>query len=301
MKLKLENEYMNKYLNFFLQREDPNSHIMTKISKTKILVIGLIFIFSMNLIIIQTLKNQTKLYVKNEIDNSYQQSLLKSETGATGPRGETGITGIKGAQGLEGDKGLDGLKGEQGLQGPQGPQGDQGLPGLQGPKGDAGTANSITLETKFTYGNSAPLLTSEWLEIETTLNPIGALGNEKNSITINAQKVLQGISTVQIVMKPTSPSKRSGYSCSIDANQENVNNPGYSNSIYFKELAFATTLFTNFAADPNSPSELEAQIVIAGGAVFEPGTYYFNVNCQQSPLDIPTYVTKVNVLIFEQN
>jgi hypothetical protein len=271
---------------------------MTKISKIYISLITAIFIFSTSALIVQTIKNKIELSEQKELIKSDKNLKPKVEPGQ---KGEPGVAGPKGDRGAKGKQGNQGIQGLQGIKGADGSKGDQGLQGPQGPKGDSGTANSITLETKFSYLIDAPILSPAWLEIETSLNPIGPVGNKKDKITISSQKVLQGIATVQIVLEPTSPSSTSGYACTIDANKEDTNNPGYANSIYYLEMASATTLFTNLEDSTPSSELLEAQIVVSGGAVFEPGTYFFNVNCQQNPPDIPTYVTKVNVLIFEQN
>lgn len=268
---------------------------MNRITKIYLFIITSIFILCTSLIVVKFSNHEKKSENNNQVKNS-QQQISKGEPGI---KGDTGTAGLKGEKGKQGKQGL---QGERGLPGMNGSDGAQGLQGPQGIKGDSGTANSITLDTRFTYPINSPrvaLATAipPWLEIETTLDAVGLAGEIKNSISISSTKVLQGIATVQIVLEGTNPSMASGFACTIDANKEDVANPGYANSVWYKELASATTFFTNRSV----PTDLlELQISIVGGAVFEAGTYYFNVNCQQNP-DMPAYITRVNVLVFEQN
>lgn len=94
---------------------------------------------------------------------------LKGDTGATGPQGLKGDTGAKGATGATGPAGKDGTtphigsngnwyvgstdlaKPARGATGPQGPKGDTGA---QGPKGADGLTTSVTVNgTKYTHSS----------------------------------------------------------------------------------------------------------------------------------------------------
>lgn len=269
---------------------------VSKISKIYILLLLTIVLFAIFLWI----RDEYETFLRKSTRNStLQTQLIEGPKGEKGDQGLTGEKGLKGDRGEKGKVGLPGLKGDQGIPGEDGTDGTIGPVGPPGPKGDSGSSNSITAVRKYTYLGDSPLLNSSWQALEIALSPIGVLGSEKKAITLGSQKVLNVIATVQFVLQGTTPASSSGYGCTVDAQKDDPLNSGYENSTYYKEVASATTYFTNRAGAASDL--LELQMVVVGGAVFDSGTYYFVVFCQQVPNSIPTYVTQVSLIVNEQN